>query len=317
MIGDNSRIVLVSGGGGFIGSNLVRRLLKLGYKVNLIWKKSTDPWRILSVKNQLIFHDVNLLDKSSLNNLFKIVNPIAIFHLSTYSNYRDSSRVKEMVETNVYETLNLLLSSLETDYKIFVNSGSSSEYGINNKPMKESDLIFPSSFYAATKAISSLLCQSFAVQYKKPIVTLRLFSVYGPFEQKDRFIPTIINSILNQNTIRITPGLIKRDFIFVEDVLDAYIKCVKNSNKLRGEILNIGTGKEYSNDDLVQNLFNIANKKVKVEKGEFPERSWDNNHWFADISKAKKILNWNPKFSINQGLSETYRWFIQNQKMYS
>jgi nucleoside-diphosphate-sugar epimerase len=215
-----------------------------------------------------------------------------------------------MVKTNITGTLNLLNASKNINYNIFINTGSSSEYGIKNAPMRETDLLEPISFYAAAKASSSLLCQVFSKEYKKPIVTFRPFSAYGPYEGKDRFVPTIINAVINNESIKLTSGNQRRDFIFVQDIVDAYIKALSCGNKLSGQILNIGTGIEYSNDEVVKSLFRVADKQVRVEKGAYPQRLWDTSHWVASISKTKKLLNWKPKFTLTQGLRYTYNWFL-------
>ena len=302
--------ILITGGAGFIGANLIRELLRLNYKVNLILKKSSDLWRIKDILNKVKIHHADLLNKKKLTKIVTKINPNFIIHLATYSNYRKQTDVEEMIDINIKSTLNLLLASKNIDYKLFINTGSSSEYGIKNKPMNEEDYLEPTSFYAITKASSTFLCQAFAREYKKPIVTLRPFSVYGPYEEEKRFIPTVIKAILKNKPIRLTPGNQRRDFIYIKDVVDIYIKILSYGKKLSGQILNIGTGIEYANDKVVQTLFKISCKKVKIKKGEFPKRLWDTSHWVADISKTKKVLKWKPKFSLEKGLNETYKWHL-------
>ena len=303
--------ILITGGAGFIGANIVNRLLDLGYKnVNLIVKESTDLTRLKNVIKKINLHKADLLDKEILQKIINKVNPSIIIHLATYSQYRNQQAVLPMIDTNIKATLNLLNSTRNLNYDVFINTGSSSEYGMKDKPMKESDLLEPISFYASTKASATLLCQVFAKEYNKPIVTLRPFSVFGPLEEDERFIPTIIRSVIKNKPIKITSGKQRRDFIYIDDVVDIYIKTISNSKKLSGHILNMGTGIEYSNDEVVQMLFEITGKKVKVEKGAFPKRLWDTSHWVADISKTNKLLNWKPKFSLEDGLKKTYEWSL-------
>src|SRR3990167_9142132 len=178
--------------------------------------------------------------------------------------------------------------------------------------MKENDFLEPISFYAAAKAGQTLLCQAFAFQYNKPIVTLRPFSVYGQYEQNDRFIPTIIRAVIEKKPIKLTEGKQRRDFIYIDDMVNAYIKLLKHGKKLKGRILNIGTGKEYTNDEIVKTLFRISNKKTVIKKGKFPKRIWDSPHWVADISNAKNLLNWTPAYSLEKGLTKTYNWFTKH-----
>ena len=302
---------MITGGAGFIGSNLIKRLLDLGNNnINVTAKDSTSLSRLKSITGKIKLHKADLLDLKGLKKIFNKVNPSIIIHLATYSAYSDQQAAFEMVEVNINGTLNLLEASKDINYDIFINTGSSSEYGIKNKPMKENDLLEPLSFYAVTKASATLLCQVFAKEYKKPIVTLRPFSVYGPFEEKERFIPTIIKAIIDNKPIQLTPGNQRRDFIYIDDVIDIYINTILKGIKLAGQVLNMGTGIEYTNDQVVQALFKVTGKKVKIEKGAFPKRLWDTSHWVADISKTKKLLNWKPKFSLEDGLKKTYEWSL-------
>jgi nucleoside-diphosphate-sugar epimerase len=302
--------VLITGGAGFIGSNIVNRLLDLGYKnINLITKDSTNLSRLKNVLPKVSLHKVDLLDKKNLQKVIGKINPSIIIHLATYSAYRNQEAVSQMIETNVTGTLNLLIASRDINYDVFINTGSSSEYGIKEKPMNENDILKPISFYAATKASATLLCQVFAKEYQKPIITLRPFSVYGPYEEENRFIPTIMKAIIKNKSIKLTPGNQRRDFIYIQDVVDIYIKILSYGKKLSGQILNMGTGIEYTNDEVVRTLFKVVNKQVKIVKGAYPQRLWDTPHWVADISNTKKLLNWKPRFTLREGLRYTYNWF--------
>jgi nucleoside-diphosphate-sugar epimerase len=302
--------VLVTGGAGFIGANLVHKLLSLNNDVHILVRPSTNLWRLKDVLSQLKMHKIDISNKQALTKTISQINPKAIIHLATYSQYRNQEEFEQMVETNIRGTLNLLIASKDIDYDVFINTGSSSEYGIKENPMKETDILVPISFYAATKSSATLLCQVFSKEYKKPIVTLRPFSVYGPHEEESRFVPTIIKSVIKNKPIGLTPGNQRRDFIHIEDIVNIYIKALSRGKKLSGQILNMGTGVEYTNDDVVKTLFKVANKKVKIEKGAYPKRLWDMPHWVADISKTKKLLNWKPKFTLEQGLRYTYRWYL-------
>lgn len=301
--------VFITGAGGFIGANLTRRLLSLGYDIHALWKKSSNPWRIEDIKKQITIHNVDLLNKDSISSVLDKIQPTAIVHLATYSSYRNQEDIEEITRTSIIGTLNLLLASKDIPYEVFVNTGSSSEYGFKEKPMKETDLLEPVSFYASSKAGQTLLCQAFAYEYEKPIVTIRPFSVYGPNEQDDRFIPTIIKSLISKKDINLTRGAQRRDFIYVDDLVDIYVKALEKKELLKGKILNGGTGKEYTNDEIVETLFKVTGKNVNVQKGKYPKRMWDTPHWVADMNQTGKLLNWKPKFSLEKGLLATYNWF--------
>lgn len=300
---------MITGGAGFIGSNLVKRLLNLNFRVNLILKKSTNLWRIKDVLSKTTIHQVSLLDKQALLKTVRKINPQVIIHLATYTQYRNQQDSRQMIETNINGTLNLLTASKDINYDIFINTGSSSEYGIKESPMKEIDVLNPISFYAMTKASATLLCQVFSREYKKPIVTLRPFSVYGYYEEQNRFIPTIMKALIEKKTINLTSGKQRRDFIYIDDIIDIYLRILQKGENLSGKILNMGTGKEYTNDEVVEILFKVTGEKTKVNKGSFPKRLWDTPHWVADINFIQKMLKWKPKYSLQEGLKKTYEWY--------
>lgn len=307
--------VLITGATGFIGSHLTRRLSQEGYKVSIITRQKS---KIIILKDILPLIDVyysDLLHLSKLKKIMRSVKPNYIFHLATYPNYRSAKDIYNLVETNIIGTLNLLMASLEINYAMFVNTGSSSEYGIKNNPMKETDSLEPISFYAATKASATFLSQVFAKIYNKPIVTFRLFSVYGPHEEEDRFIPTAIKAALLNAPFFLTKDIVKRDFVFVDDVVNAYLS-IMNRSIAPGEIYNIGTGIQYSNHYIVETLEKIIGKKIKIAKKSFKNRPWDTKTWVANNKKAVTMLDWKPKYDLTAGLTKTVEWFKNNRNLY-
>lgn len=313
----NKDRIFITGGGGFIGANLSRELTLKNYQIHLLLRKSTNLWRLKDIKSKLHLHFIDLLDTKALTKLLNRLKPTIIYHLAAYGRSEDQTDVKKMIEVNIKGTLSLLEASRSIHYRLLVNTGSSSEYGFKNKPMKETDVLEPASFYAATKASGTYLCTTFAKQFQKPIVTIRPFSVFGPFEEKTRLIPTIMQALLEQKPILLTSGSVRRDFIFIDDFVDACLNLITHANNVSGTIINLGSGKEYSNDEVVKMLFKVTKKKTKVKKGSFPRRSWDTNHWISDITHAKHILKWRPKITLDKGLYKTYTWFEQNLSLYS
>lgn len=300
---------MITGGGGFIGANLIKQLRKEKIIVHVIVKKSSDLWRIKNDIPHISLHYVPLTNIKKLTTLFRTIQPSYIFHLATHGAYPVQNNVAKMLHVNIQGTLNLLEASKDTNYKLFVHTGTSSEYGYKHKPMKESDILEPTSFYAATKASATLLGTVFATMYRKPIVTLRLFSVYGPFEEKTRFIPTIIDAVIKKETILLTPGKQRRDFIYIDDVIAVFLRLIKKKSITPGIIYNVGTGVEHTNDQVVQTLFSISRKKSPIEKGTYPPRLWDTPYWKADISKITSDLKWAPKYTLDAGLKKTYSWW--------
>jgi nucleoside-diphosphate-sugar epimerase len=274
-------IILITGASGFIGSHLMRAF----------------PGAIALERSYLF-------DVKKLTTFCKKICPDVILHLAAYGT-READNDPELVQkVNVQGTLNLLLATKDIPYRAFINTGSSSEYGFKKKPMKETDVLEPVSFYGASKASATLLCQVYAQQHTKPIMTLRPFSVYGPREPENRLIPTIIRALKTTTPIRVTSAPIRRDFVYIDDVVDAYKRAIEKP--MPGEIFNVGTGVHYTNLEVVETLFRVIGKSVLVK--DFPKRYWDTEYWKADISKIQHILGWKPKFSLSTGLKKMYEF---------
>ena len=154
------------------------------------------------------------------------------------------------------------------------------------------------------------------MKFGLPSVTLRLFSVYGPLEEPGRLIHDIMTHILKNQTLKLYSKKVKRDFIFVDDVIDAIKKTSKTSN-IEGEIFNIGSGKEHSIEDVINVVQSKLKKDFKVSWGNIEKRRGfeTNNHWIADISKTKKEVRWNPRFNLEKGLAKTFEWYKKNIRL--
>lgn len=312
----NKSSVFVTGAGGFIGANIVRHLLEENYSVHVINHRNEIPWRLRAIAHLISIHDADLTNSRKLNKALQESHPDYIIHLASYGAYPYQSELKKAIKVNIDGTKNLLEASQHIPYKCFINAGSSSEYGFKNKPMKENDFCEPVSYYAATKLSQTNICKIFAKLNNKPIVTVRLFSVYGPFEEPTRFIPVIMKALIDTNPIKLTPGRQRRDFIYIKDVTDALLHILKKKDLPQGEIYNLGTGIEYTNDEVVNTLLKVTNKETNIVKGSYPKRIWDTSHWVSNTSKTKTVLEWHPQYTLDKGLRETYSWFKMNSNLY-
>lgn len=309
----NQKNILITGATGFVGANLVCRLVKGKNKIHIILRRNSDTWRINNILKRLNLHYADLSNALGIEKVVQKIKPQIVYHLAAYRNYLEESR--ENLETNIFGTLNLLEACNKRGYDIFINTGSSSEYGTKSKPMSEKDLLEPNSYYAVAKAGQTLLCQHLAREKKLPIITLRPFAVYGPYEEPRRLVPTLINNCLRGKDLSLVLPKTARDFIFVDDVVEAYLKAAQ-SPKLAGHIFNIGTGKQSSLKDIVSIVVKITGAKVKQNWGTMPGRTFDTNIWLADISKTKKMLKWQPKYNLEEGLRKTINWFKRNSQLY-
>lgn len=313
---EKKRRVFITGAGGFVGANITRRLLKENYDVHILSRTTTPSWRLKDIWNQITYYKGDITNFPSVKKAIQKTQPDYIIHLAAYGAYHYQTDMDKIINVNIEGTKNLLEASKEILYKCFIHTGSSSEYGFKNTAMKEDDSCNPVSYYAVTKLAATNLCKVFSHTNNKPIVTFRLFSIYGPYEEPTRFIPTIVKSLIKNEQIKLTPGNQRRDFIYVDDVCDVFVKAFDQGFKIKGEICNIGTGKEYTNDEVVKSLFTVTRKKTEIKKGEYPKRNWDTPHWKANTIHSQKLLGWKPKDTLDTGLKKTYSWVHDNLQIY-
>jgi len=307
--------VFISGATGFIGSNLLRRSLHQGADVYINMRKSSDPWRIRDVISDISIIPVDITEGSKLKESMWKIRPNIIFHAAAYGTSAVQNDTRRIFETNVTGTINLLQSCMDLPFDLFVNTGSSSEYGIKTSPMHESDILEPVTDYGVSKAAGTLYSQSVAINKNLPIVTLRLFSPYGPYEQGSRLIPSLILAALQKKKLKISSRSFVRDFIFIEDVLDAYESLVMLKSP-SSKIFNIGSGEQRTVGEIADTIIRLTGDEAVYETG-LPQ-AWKNEPacWQADISLAESVLKWKPKYTVEKGLSATLDWFIINREKY-
>lgn len=299
--------ILITGAAGFVGACLARRLVAEGLRPHVFVQGKTDLWRLKDIQQHLIIHDGDLSDAASVRAMIQDVRPQIIYHLAAHGAYPEQQEAQKIMAVNVMGTLHLLQALEKTDYRLFVNTGSSSEYGFKDTPMRETDVLVPNSFYAAAKAGQTLLAQYAAHAHKKPIVTFRLFSVYGPYESPGRLVPTLLRRALKgEDLVMVSPDT-ARDFIFVEDVLDAFLNTAPLMDH-GGEIFNLGSGTQVSLKEMVDEVLQLTGAKVKVHWQSMPLRIWDTSNWVADVSKTKEVLGFQARTSLQDGLAKTLAW---------
>ena len=306
---------LITGASGFIGACLARRLVKKRSEVHVFLRQKSKSWRLDGVLDRLFIHNVDLTDRESVKKAVREIEPGTIYHLAAYGGYRKQIDVKRIVETNLTGTINIIDACAAVGVDIFVNAGTSSEYGVKRKPMQETDSLEPNSVYGVTKAAATLYCTHMARDNGFPAVTFRIFAAYGPYEEPGRLIPSVVNAFLRDESPRLSSPDSVRDFIFVEDILDAFEKATKEK-KACGKVLNLGTGVQHTIGEVVEIVRELANCKKDavwgaVEKGRFEPKSW-----VADMSKTQRILKWKPKYDLKKGLTKTVGWFRENMVYY-
>jgi UDP-glucose 4-epimerase len=303
--------VLLTGVTGFVGANLCRRLLNDGHEVHCLVRDGFSNWRIEDIQRDIYLHVTDLTNSESLLPIVSSSRPDWVFHLAAHGAYSWQTDLKKIVQTNILSTINLVEACLQTGFEIFINTGSSSEYGYKDHAPLENEWIDPNSYYAVTKASATLFCRHAAILNNVCIPTLRLYSIYGAYENPGRLIPTIILHGLKGSLPPLVDANIARDYLYVKDVENAYILLANRLRETTGEVYNLGSGIQTTLSEVVSVTRNIFDLSVEPQWGTMPNRQWDTIIWKANIDNIKAI-GWNPEFTFEQGFRQTVDWFREN-----
>jgi len=323
--------ILVTGADGFIGSHLVERLVKLGFRVratSLYNSFNTRGWLdTLDIKIQkkieIIKCDISdsYITDDIVKNCDVVINLAALIGIP-YS----YSAPESYVNTNIYGTLNLLSSSKKYKIKKFLHTSTSEIYGNPIYfPIDENHPAQAYSPYSATKISADQLVMSFYRSFDLNASIIRPFNTYGPRQSLRAVIPTIINQILKERDEIVLGSLNpKRDFSYIDDTINGFI-CAINSNNIKGEIINLGSGYQFSVLDTLKFISEIMGKKIKVkkEKKRYRPKKSEIFNLLSNNKKAKKLLKWKPKYyakkGFKSGLSKTIEWYskVENLKKYN
>jgi dolichol-phosphate mannosyltransferase len=205
--------------------------------------------------------------------------------------------------------MNLVQASVQAGVETFVNTGSSSEYGYKDPPPPETEYLEPNSHYAVTKASATLFCRYTAQSASLNLPTLRLYSVYGPYEEPTRLMPTLILRGLAGRLPPLVNPDVARDYVYVDDVLDAYLLSASQPLPERGAVYNVGSGVQTTLREVVAVARRVLPITVEPEWGTMPDRRWDTTVWVANSRKLRAELRWQPRYSFEQGFARLVDWF--------
>ncbi len=302
--------ILVTGGAGFIGSNLVEKLILLGAKVFVLVRENTDLWRLNPVMNKISLYEADFLNYNNLKETMDKINPEIIFNcMADIRVKRDSELLNHMINNNFNSTLNLIKATKKDSLKLFINFGTCEEYGDGKVPFRESQKEIPVSPYSLSKTMSTYLSSYLAKIENFPIITVRPFLTYGPRQINDQLIPFMIRSMLRGEKVNAGKMEQTRDFIHIDDVVSALVKIPVSEIK-NGEIINICSGKEIQIKEVVMKICELTGRSFKeyVETSA-PYRIGEMMNFYGSNEKAKKLLSWEPKIPLDEGLKETVEWY--------
>lgn len=307
--------VLVTGATGFVGGALVRRLVGMEMEVHVFIRGESDLWRIRDIQSGLVRHLVDLRDEVAVGQTVAAIRPHVIYHLATYGGFADQRDSSAIFAANLMGTVYLLRACENVGFHCFVNTGSSSEYGIKTAPMGEGDLLEPIGDYGVTKSAATLFCRSEALQKELPVVTLRLFSPYGPWDDPKRFVPYVMKSLLRGEPPRLSTPDSVRDYIYIDDVVDLYLK-VSTVPQLSGEIFNVGSGVQHSLGEVVSLIGEIIGNGIEPVWGAAARRRVEPHSWVADMGRTKRATGWEPSTQLRAGLRSTVAWLRDHLEHY-
>jgi UDP-glucuronate 4-epimerase len=311
--------ILVTGGAGFIGSHLCETLLKIGRQVVCIdnFNDYYDPRikeenikQFLSNK-KFILYRTDITNFDGLLAIFKKHRIDAILHVAARAGVRPSiENPRIYAQTNVEGTLNLLDLAKQFSIKKFIFASSSSVYGLGKVPFNEEKNTYsPISPYASTKVCAELLCKTYHDLYGIPMVCLRLFTVYGPRGRPDMAPCKFMRLILEGKEIPVFgDGNSKRDYTYVGDIAEGFIAALEKD--IPFDTINLGNSKPEKLSALIGAIEKHTGKKAKIKR--LPEQIGDVPITYADISKAKKVLGWEPKTSLDKGIKQMVDWNAQS-----
>jgi dolichol-phosphate mannosyltransferase len=309
--------VLITGGTGFIGAYLTRYLLTRGHDLHLLVRPGYKGWRIKDISSYVRFHLYSLDNPEDLESTLQQIRPEWVFHLAAHGAYPSQTGFSEMLATNLKGVINLTNACLKTGFKVFINTGSSLEYSFKDHAPLETESLEPNSSYAFTKAAATMYCRFIAQSKDVNIRTLRPYSFFGPYEEPFRLLPRLILYGLKGKYTPLVNPEIGRDFVYVEDVCRAYEMSAQSEGKERGIVYNVGTGRQSTIGSVVQIIRETLNIKEEPCWGGMPVRDWDTNVWVANPRKIMSELNWQPRYTLEQGIGEMINWLRRNPPLQS
>lgn len=302
--------IMIFGAGGFVGINLFNKLLSIRSDVIGVSSDLKNNWRIKANNiNKKNLAEADLLNVQSIKRLINKYKPQTIFNLAAYGAYSKQQNIEKIYQTNFISTINLIETIKKYDFCAYLHAGTQSEYGLNCKGSREKDELIPNSHYAVSKTADYYLLKYYGKIEKLPVVHLRLYSVYGPWEEPTRLIPTLIKAARTGNLPKFVDVNISRDFVFVDDVVEAFIAtAVKIKDEIYGEVFNVASGKKTT----IKELAYLAKKLFKINKSPvfntMKNRDWDLKDWYGNADKIQKIIGWQVRVELEQGLLKTFKF---------
>ena len=312
--------LLVTGGAGFIGSHFVERCLASGHRVAVIdeFNDFYDPAikhaNLAAVKNDIELHNVDIRDGDAVMRVIKEGKFDSIVHLAARAGVRPSIKEPKLyIDTNITGTWNLLEASRQAGMPRFICASSSSVYGVlKTAPFREDMCLNQTiSPYAATKLAGEQFCSNYSHLYGMRTINLRFFTVYGPRQRPDLAIHSFTRSINEGKSInQFGDGSTRRDYTYIDDIIQGMLACLTYEGQLC-DVFNLGESQTTTLSELITTIEKTLGKKAVINQ--LPEQPGDVPLTYADISKAKQLLGYDPHTKIADGIPKFVDWFLATQ----
>ena len=305
------RRVLITGSTGFIGSHLTRQLAGLGAEVFAFMRPSSQRLRIADVLDGVHTIEGDLQDPESVRTAVERADPELVYHLAAFGVDRPSEDPRQAVLVNVMGTVHLLEAVRERHLRRFIYIGTCYEYACGENPIGPDTSLAPANIYAATKSGGALACRSYERVCDLPLVIVRPFQSYGPWQSIRQLIPYVIVSLLEGEDVRVTSGRQTRDFVFIDDLVNALL-LVSERDDAVGQTFNLGSGRGTPVRTVVERIVELLGGDGTVEFGAMPHRPAEIWDIWSDNTRAHALLGWSPDCSLTDGLGNTINWYRAN-----
>jgi nucleoside-diphosphate-sugar epimerase len=303
--------VLVTGGTGFLGSHLTRRLAAHDVDVHLTTRGSSSrfPWRLADVGERISLHQADVTDPAAVEAVISEVQPVLAFHLAAHTHAGTSwQHVDECLQTNVQGTVAVLRALGRHGCQRIVHVSTGDVYGNVPVPFREDMALDPRSPYAVSKVAAEQLCRLFHQTEGAPVVVVRPFTTYGPAQSADRLVPDVVLGALRGEHLSLTEGRQTREFTYVDDVVEGLLLAAHVPG-VEGELFNLGGGEEAAVRDVVERVLALLGNPVEARFGALPGRPGDVPRMLSDSGRARARLGWAPEVTLDEGLGRTVAWY--------
>lgn len=307
--------ILITGGAGFMGSEMVRESIGRGLEVSVIDKLTYagDMARLRGYENKFTFYNIDITNQDKIHEVFQKDKPDVVVHMAAETHVdRSIKSSTEFIETNVRGTQTLLDAAKEVGVNKFINISTDEVYGAlgEDGQFTENTPLDPNSPYSTSKAAADMLGRAYFKTFGLPVITLRPSNYYGPWQYPEKLIPVmVLKAYMNEKLPVYGKGNNVREWLYITDCANAVYKVIEKG--IPGEIYNLGSGQERKNIETVKSILSIMGKPESLIEY-VADRPGHDFRYSLNINKAKEELSWEPTIMFEEGIGKTVRWYLDN-----